>query len=109
MVYYGGVTTTADRHRPWIAAYSARARHWKVGMEVKSHLAAITGLLADDFALIGNASEGIVRAITSLDWRPGDNAVVSALDFESGRFALAGLAGERSYKFHSPNSRLTSV
>jgi len=67
-------------------------RHWEVGTEVKSHLAAMTGLLTEDFALIGNASEGIVRAITSLDWRPGDNAVVSALDFESGRFALAGLA-----------------
>jgi cysteine desulfurase/selenocysteine lyase len=67
-------------------------RHWEVGMEVKSHLAAMTGLLTGDFALIGNASEGIVRAIMSLDWRPGDNAVVPALDFESGRFALAGLA-----------------
>jgi cysteine desulfurase/selenocysteine lyase len=67
-------------------------RHFEVGMEVKACLAAMTGLLAKDFALIGNASEGIVRAIMSLDWRPGDNAVVPALDFESGRFALAGLA-----------------
>jgi selenocysteine lyase/cysteine desulfurase len=66
-------------------------RHWEVGKEVKVHLAEMTGLQAEDFALVGNASEGIVRAITSLDWKPGDRAVAPALDFASGRFALAGL------------------
>ena len=69
-------------------------RHFDVGLEVKTQLARMTGLQADDFALIGNASEGIVLVLSSIDWRPGDNAVVSSLDFESGRFALAGLAGQ---------------
>ena len=43
-------------------------------------------------ALIGNASEGIVKALSSIEWREGDNAVVCERDYASGRYALAGLA-----------------
>lgn len=32
-----------------------------------------------------------MRVVASIDWRPGDNVVVPALDYASGRFALASL------------------
>lgn len=67
-------------------------RHWTVGMAAKSRLGAMTGLPKRDFALLGNASEAIVRVISSLNWKSGENAVVSSLDYASGRFALAGMA-----------------
>lgn len=66
-------------------------RHWQIGLSVKEKLAGMTGLSAGDFALIGNASEGIIRALSSIDWRVGDNAVVSSLDYASGRYALMSL------------------
>ena len=73
-----------------MAGYAA---HWQVGQEVKQRLAAMTNLEAGDFALLGNASEGIARVVSAIDWRPGDNVVASALDYASGRFALASLGG----------------
>jgi selenocysteine lyase/cysteine desulfurase len=66
-------------------------RHWEVGCEVKSLLAGMTELEADDFALLGNASEGIARVVSSFDWQQGDNTVVSSLDYTSGKFSLARL------------------
>ena len=47
--------------------------------------------LSGDIALLGNASEGIMRVVSSFDWRPGDNVVVPELDYASGRYALASL------------------
>ena len=71
-----------------MAGYEA---HWEVVREVKQRLARLIGLSDGDFALLGNASEGIVRVVSSIDWRTGDNAVVSSLDYASGRFMLARL------------------
>ena len=71
-----------------MAGYEA---HWEVVREVKQRLARLVGLSDGDFALLGNASEGIVRVVSSIDWRTGDNAVVSSLDYASGRFMLARL------------------
>jgi cysteine desulfurase/selenocysteine lyase len=65
--------------------------HWQAGREVKSMLSHMTGLVAEDFALIGNASEGIARVVSSFDWQKGDNAVVSPLDYASGKFSLLAL------------------
>jgi len=66
-------------------------RHWQVGHDVKSMLARMTGLPAQDFALIGNSSEGIARVVSSIDWQQGDNAVVSPLDYASGKYSLMAL------------------
>ncbi len=66
-------------------------RHWEVGREVKSLLSQKTNLQPEDFALLGSASEGIARVVSSFDWRSGDNAVVSALDYASGKLSFLNL------------------
>lgn len=71
--------------------HSGYWRHWEVAGEVRARLARWLGLEPGDIALLGNASEGIMRVVAGLDWRPGDNAVAPALDYASGRFALATL------------------
>ncbi|MEM7222138.1 MAG: aminotransferase class V-fold PLP-dependent enzyme [Pseudomonadota bacterium] len=72
-----------------MAGYDA---HWQIGQEVKERLASLTKLEAGDFALIGNASEGIARVVSAIDWQPGDNVVTSALDYASGRYSFARLS-----------------
>lgn len=67
------------------------ARHWAMVDAVRHHLAGLVGLEAGDIALIGNASEGIVRVLSAIDWNAGDNVVVSERDYASGRYALSGL------------------
>ena len=66
-------------------------RHWEVVDAVRARLGRWLGLEAGDIALLGNASEGIVRVVAGIDWRAGDNVVVPELDYASGRFALASL------------------
>ena len=73
----GGEPPLLKSHR---AAFEAFARdkargfpgyqaHWAVGEEVRARLAALTGLTADDFALVGSASAGIasVRGSSPLE------------------------------------------
>jgi selenocysteine lyase/cysteine desulfurase len=67
--------------------------HLEVAQEVRRGLAAMTGLAADDFALVGSASAGIASVLSSVDWRAGDNVVTSTLEYASGRYALARLNG----------------
>jgi len=66
-------------------------RHWEVGREVKTLLSKRTNLETDDFALLGSASEGIARVVSSFDWQQGDNVVVSALDYASGKLSFISL------------------
>ena len=66
-------------------------RHWEVMNEVRERIARWIALEPGDIALLGNASEGIMRVVSSFDWQPGDNVVVPELDYASGRFALANL------------------
>ena len=66
-------------------------RHCEIGNEVKTLLSRRTQLQSDDFALIGNASEGIARVVSSIGWNAGDSAVVSTLDYSSGRYSLMNL------------------
>jgi cysteine desulfurase / selenocysteine lyase len=68
------------------------ANHWAMGSVVKQQFASLTNLTAEDFALIGNASKGIARVVSSVDRRVGDNTVVADVDYASGRFSLARLA-----------------
>ncbi|MGI9391782.1 MAG: aminotransferase class V-fold PLP-dependent enzyme [Boseongicola sp.] len=66
-------------------------RHWEVGHQVKSLLSQMTNLQAEEFALLGSASEGIARVVSSFDWQKGDNVVVSTLDYASGKLAFLSL------------------
>lgn len=96
----GGQPPLLKAHRAAFEAYATDKadgaagyqRHWQVGLQVKDRLAALTGLPAADHALIGSASEGIARALSAIDWRRGDNVVVSALDYAAGRHAMLRLA-----------------
>ena len=67
------------------------SNHWRVIDEVREQLSSLLKLKADEIALIGNASEGIIKVLSSIDWQPGDNVVSSKHDYASGRYALANL------------------
>lgn len=71
-----------------MAGYQA---HWAVADDVRRALAGLLRLEPGDIAFTGNASESIVKVVSSIDWHPGDNVVVPALDYASGRYALASL------------------
>jgi selenocysteine lyase/cysteine desulfurase len=71
--------------------FSGYNRHWDAVGEVRAGIARLTGLQPGDIALLGNASEAIMRVVSSFDWKTGDNVVVPALDYSSGRYALASL------------------
>ncbi len=73
--------------------YPGYHAHWAVAGEVRAQLASMTGLAADDFALVGSASAGINSVLSSIDWRTGDNVVSSSLKYASGRYAFARLEG----------------
>ncbi|MEM9106614.1 MAG: aminotransferase class V-fold PLP-dependent enzyme [Pseudomonadota bacterium] len=81
----------ADFGRDKASGMDGYDRHWQVGRDVKSLLSSMINLPAEDFALIGNASEGIARVVSSIDWQRGENAVVSSLDYASGRYSLMTL------------------
>ena len=65
--------------------------HWDLADEVRVLLASMLSLEPGDIALIGNASEGIAKVVSSIPWREGDNVVAAALDYASGRYALSNL------------------
>ena len=67
------------------------AAHWEVGERVKAMLAEMTGLPARDHGFVGSASEGIARIVSCVEWRAGDNVVVSSKDYPSGRFSFLRL------------------
>lgn len=95
----GGEPPLLVRHRDAFDAFArdkARgmdgyANHWRIVDKVRAQLAPMMGLNAGDIALIGNASEGIVKALSSITWNRGDNVIVSERDYASGRYALASL------------------
>ena len=71
--------------------FSGYHRHWGVIDEVRASIARRIGLEQGDIALLANASEAIMRVVSSIDWQPGDNVVAPELDYASGRYALASL------------------
>ncbi len=73
------------------AGFAGYNRHWEAADRVRAGIARLTGLGPGDVALPANASEAIMRVVSAIGWRPGDNAVAPRLDYASGRFALANL------------------
>lgn len=73
------------------AGFSGYHAHWNRVEGVRTQMARMVGLHSDEVAFLGNASEGIERVVSGIDWKPGDAVVVSELDYASGRFALGKL------------------
>lgn len=71
--------------------YDGYHHHWQVADEARSLIGRLVNLPAHDIALVGNASEGIAKVCSSIDWQSGDNVVVAELDYASGRYALGNL------------------
>lgn len=65
--------------------------HWEVAQDLRARIARWLDLEAAGIGLLGNASEAIMRVANAIPWQPGENAVVGALDYASGRYALAHL------------------
>lgn len=99
----GGEPPLLDAHRQAFERFAADKaggydgywRHWAVDDRLRQALARMTTAEPGDIGLVGNASEAIMRVVAGIDWRPGDNVVVPALDYASGRYALAGLKTQR--------------
>src|SRR3546814_13550686 len=85
----GGQPPLLKRHRDAFEAYAGDKaagsagyhRHWRVGLEAKALLARLTGLPAEDPALLGSTPEGIARALCAVPLACGDTVVVSELGF----------------------------
>jgi selenocysteine lyase/cysteine desulfurase len=82
-------TFAGDKARGFPGYYA----HWQVVDEVRDGLAAMTGLTADDIALVGSASAGIALVMSSIAWREGDNVVTSTVEYSSGRYAFSRMEG----------------
>lgn len=73
------------------AGFAGYWTHWKVDGDLRAAVARMACAEPGDVALIGNASDGIAKIVSGIDWRPGDNVVAPELDYASGRYALAAL------------------
>ena len=71
--------------------YSGYWKHWVVNEEVRTLIANMLHLATDDISLLGCASEGISQVVSSIDWKPGENAVTADLEYASGRFSFSQL------------------
>lgn len=60
-----------------------RANHYAIYAAAKERLARLLAVEAGDIAFLGSASEGVNLAALALDWRPGDNVVVEAIEYPS--------------------------
>jgi selenocysteine lyase/cysteine desulfurase len=75
---------------------AGRDEIFRVYERAKQQVAARLGISPDRVAFLAHASEGLNQAVASVDWRPGDNAVVADVEFPSllaplGRLRDAGV------------------
>lgn len=73
------------------AGMAGRDAIFDVYSRAKQRVAALLDVTPDRIAFLAHASEGLNLAISAVDWRPGDNAVVPDLDFPSLVFPLSRL------------------
>ncbi|MDQ3701442.1 MAG: aminotransferase class V-fold PLP-dependent enzyme [Chloroflexota bacterium] len=91
---------------PWLTSHDDACRHFgqlksagivgrdaifDVYTRAKQRVAALLDTTPDRIAFLAHASEGLNQAISAVDWRPGDNAVVPDLEFPSLVFPLSRL------------------
>ena len=62
----------------------------------KASLAPIVGCDVQDFCFVGNASEGVMTILNSIDWQIGDEVVISRDSYPACRHMLTHL----SQKYH---------
>ncbi len=74
-----------------VDAVAGRAKHARVGQQLRERLAQLHGGAASDIALLGNASQGISAVYALIDWRPGDNIVIVTSDLEFPSVGLPAL------------------
>lgn len=60
-----------------------RTRHFEVQQQAEAAAAAILGTSVDNVVLLANASEALNLLANTIDWRPGDEVLVSDLEFPS--------------------------
>ena len=58
---------------------------------IRARLARIIGAGADDIALVGSATQGIGNVASGLEFRPGDEVVISSANFPSNLFTWINL------------------
>lgn len=58
---------------------------------IRARLAGLVGAQADELALVGSATQGIGIVATGLDFRPGDEVVISSANFPSNLFTWINL------------------
>lgn len=62
---------------------SGRRRHYQVQAEAEAAVAQLLGAQPDDITLLGNASDALNHLADAIPWRPGDEVLVSDLEFPS--------------------------
>lgn len=60
-----------------------RTRHYEMQHQAETAAAALLGTSADNVVLLANASEALNLLANSIDWKPGDEVLVSDLEFPS--------------------------
>src|SRR4051794_10960467 len=75
-----------------VDAKAATAAAETVFDEGRARAAALVGAAADRIAYVQNTSHGISTVALGLDWQPGDNVVVPAMEFPSNLLAWKALA-----------------
>ena len=83
--YIRAISTLGDKH--W-------DKTWDLLEDLRSRLAAWIGADAGEIAFIRNASEGISVLALGLDWRPGDNVVLPAVEFPANVYPWLNLAAK---------------
>ena len=91
---------------PWLKSHDDACRRFgelkSAGMDgrdaifgvyagVKQRVAGLLDIGAEQIAFLAHASEGLNQAVSAVDWRPGDNAVVADNEFPSLVFPLSRL------------------
>ncbi len=86
-----------DAARHYLEAISRDGdHHWQETLQVveaaRALLAELVGARPAEIAFTRNASEGISVLANGLDWRPGDNVVLPAIEFPANVFPWQNLA-----------------
>jgi cysteine desulfurase/selenocysteine lyase len=81
--YLRAISTRGDKH--W-------EKTWELLEDLRERLAAWIGASSDEIAFTRNVSEGIGVLVLGLDWQPGDNVVLPAIEFPANVYPWLNLA-----------------
>src|SRR5215212_9718765 len=87
----GGETPFLKSHLDALACYAAdksdglpgRAREIETYQRARERAARLLGVPVEEVAFLPSTSDGVNIVAQSLDWRPGDNVVLEAIEFPS--------------------------